>query len=628
MVKEHIFLSIGIIVSLLLCLQIPCAFSAALSAEAVYSGTDVFVGEALTLQIQVSGSESPEKPDLSSLDGFAVAFQGGSQNSSSTITIINGQMTRNVREGYVFSYQLTPMREGRLVIPPITVRAGTQTAATHSVVIYAKKPVETDNFKLRMKLSKNHCYVGEPVVLTVTWYIGTQIQNANFTLPFMEKQDWFYIQDPKVDTSGSKQFFKIPAGNGEVVAEKGQDKIQDQSFVTLTFEKVLIPKKAGAITLDPATVSCQALVGYRNQGSPFGDDFFSKFFNSNNSGFGRQGVYRQAVVPSNPLTLDIADVPLQGRPADFSGLVGQYHIDASAKPTAVNVGDPITLTLTVSGPEYLDPVQLPMLDQQADLSQNFKIPAERSTGEISGNKKTFTQTLRPLRADVKEIPPIRLTYFDTQSQSYKAAATNPIPLTVSPARIVTAKDAEGIGSPAPAGKDVETYAAGIIHNYDDSDALISQVHDPAAWARSQSGLCVLIIPPFFYLLLFAGSVVYRRKKADPHGAKIKKAGPRLAKAISAAKHSANPREAKVLLLDGIKTYLGDKLRMPAGALTFNDVRDPLTQKGADINSLDTLKKLFADCEAARYGSSVSEDTIEQTAAQALDLMKKLERLLK
>ena len=604
------------------------ASAASLTASAVVEKSDVYVGEPFTFQIQVSGSESPDKPDLSHIDGFKVTFQGGTQNSSTSIQIINGRMTQNVHKGYIFSYRLTPLRKGRLTIPALKVTANRDMASTAPVQITAREPEQTDDFKLHMTLSKTQCYVGEPVILTMTWYLGGDVQSAGFTFPFLENNDQFYIADQKTNPSSNKQYFRIPLNNGQVIAEKGQGKLNGRLYGTLVFEKVLIPQKSGNVAIDPATVSFRMLVGYRRRNSPFDDDFFHNFFNDRFFNMDREGVYKQFVVPSNAVSLDVLDVPPDNRPSDFSGLVGSYHMTAAARPTSVNVGDPITLTIALSGSRYLEPVQLPPLTDQPALSRDFKIPTEQASGEISGDEKIFTQTIRPLRPDVKEIPPITLSYFDTDSRTYRTIETQAIPLDVSPTRVVTAKDAEGISAPVPTGSDVETYTGGIAHNYEDSGVLSNQMHNPVLWLTSAWGIGTLAVPPALYLLLFTGSFFYQRKKADPIGTRAKAAHSRLLKALEGAKRAQTPQQAKIDMLDAVKTYLGSKLRLPAGgALTFMDVRDRLARKGVDSETLDALKAFFADCEAARYGSASAGADVEGMHGVVQVFVKTLEKIL-
>jgi len=580
------------------------------------------VGEPVTMQIVVSGSESPSQPNLSHVDGLSVSFQGGSQNSSRSISIINGRMTQDVREGYVFSYQITPLRAGNITIPPIQVVSGSETVVTRPVSLRASKPEETDDFKIRMNLSQNTCYVGEPVTLTVTWYLSGDVETANFAIPFLENKDRFFVADPKIDTHSGRQYYKIPANDGEIIVEKGQGELDGRVYSTLWFQKILIPKNSGSVTLDPITVSFKALTGYRNRSRSMNDDFFSNFFNQNM----RQGVYRQGVAPSNSLALEVKDLPLEGRPGDFSGLVGDYEIAAQASPVTVNVGDPITLTVWVSGPEFLDPVQLPPLQNQPDLVRDFKVPSEMAVGEISGNRKIFTQTIRPLRADVTEVPPLSLSYFDTRAGTYQTARTAPIPLTVSPTRMLTAKDAEGMASAGPSGSQVKTRAAGIAHNYEDEGVLKRQIHDPAVWVRSPAGIATLVLPPGLYLMLFAGTWVVRKKKADPAAGFARKAGVRLRREIDQIQRSVPSSQAMAEILEAFKTYLRDKFRLAPGVLTFQDVAAFLGRKGMDTDALAELKTLFADGEAARFGAAGACGPVDAMAERARLLVKKIENL--
>ena len=115
-------------------------------------------------------------------------------------------MTKNEKKGYVFSYHLTPERTGTIAIPSIEIRSGSDTAKTNPLVIVSRKPVETDHFKLKLTLSKDTCYVGEPIILTVTWYIGKNVNNISFNLPVLydirfdfadpEKSVPFLLQGP------------------------------------------------------------------------------------------------------------------------------------------------------------------------------------------------------------------------------------------------------------------------------------------------------------------------------------------------------------------------------------------------------------------------------------------------
>lgn len=602
--------------------------AATFHADVVVENTEVFTGEPFNVQVQVSGRNHPARPDLSMIPGFEIVFRGGQQNSSNSVTIINGKMTRNVRKGYVFSYQFTPRHTGRITIPAIAVHADGEVTRTQPISIHVREPVESESFKLRINLSKTACYVGEPVVLTVTSYLGEDVQSFKVTLPLLEKKALFTFVNPKLKTDPNKQYYRIPLVDGEVVAEKGTGRLDGKAYATLSFKKVLIPQKAGDIFINPATLACEALAGYQKQRSPFGNDLFSDFFNDDFLGMGRKGVYRKVVVPSNSTELHVTELPVSGRPGDFSGNVGHFKISVAASPIAVSVGDPITLKVTLSGPDYLEQAVLPPLQSQPALLRDFKIPNERAAGEISGKSKTFTQTIRPLRPDIREIPSIALPYFDTLEKSYKVARSQPIPIHVKNARIVTAQDAEGLSTPfATAGSKVDTWAKGIAYNYAVPDILANQIHDPVSWLTSPGGLAVLILPPVLYCALLSLTLFIRRRKSDPLSLRARRADSKLEAALKKVPQASSDQEKINVTLAAFRQYLGDKLKMPAAALTFNDVKGLLKDCGVEQGTLESLKSFFETCEAGRYSGNSGLVEVESLMQAALALKKQLNRHL-
>lgn len=616
-----------------LCIAGPAAqpaSAASLQAEAVVEQTTVYQGEPFMLRIRVSGSDQVEPPDsgiLENMDGFSVTYQGGSGNNSTSITIVNGKMTRNIKRGYVFSYELIPQKTGTLTIPPIEIRADAQSVKTRAVRIHVRAPGETDDVKLRVFLSKNHCYTGEPVTLTARLYLRKDVRTAVFTLPALNRTDWFYVIDPKAAQKQGKKYYRIPVNNEEVIALQGQETLDGTLYSTVSFSKILIPGKPGAFTLDQATVACEVLTGYRanQRRNPFGDEFFSDFFNT------RQGVYQKVVAPSPAVDLTVRELPVQGRPDNFAGHIGQYGISATASPLEVSVGDPITLTITLSGPSYLEHVNLPPLENQKNLARQFKIPEERATGEIQNHKKIFTQTIRALSADVTHIPAIQLPYFDTENSTYKIAETRPIPLTVKETRVVTAMDAEGRSLSAAQGRTVETWDRGIAYNYEDASVLEDQrtglqlIQTPA-WTGA------IAAPPVLYLMVLAVSAVIRRKKADPGALMARKAFRRLSKTLGAIKKTEPAADETDRILKALCQYLGARLGLSSFAIVYSDAAPALAEKGASSELLHDLEKIFTACEAGRYAGardrSASGEPVAELSEKTLKTAAKIEKLCK
>ena len=252
----------------------PATAAEPLTVQALVEKNQVILGAPFLFQIRVDGSESPQKPDLAALSDFSVEDLGGQQNSSQSVTIINGRMQRVVQRGYVFSYRLTAKKKGMLTIPAIAVTAGAQRASTRPVTIRVAAPSETEDFKLRVSLSEKKAYVGQPVVMTFTWYLGKNVQDISFNLPVLTDKR-FQTADPQVSFDPNRNL-RIPLGAGQVIAEKGQETLDGKQYMTVQFRKILIPKQAGAITLPQATVAGKALQGYQqNRRRSVFDDFFN-----------------------------------------------------------------------------------------------------------------------------------------------------------------------------------------------------------------------------------------------------------------------------------------------------------------------------------------------------------------
>jgi hypothetical protein len=556
----------------------------------------VYMGESFLVQISVDGIDQAEQPDLSRVQDFTIEYLGGQNNSSQSISIINGKLERVVQRGFVFSYRFTPTKVGTLAIPQAAVKAGGKIYRTTPVTIEVTKPGETDEFKLRIDLSRETCYVGEPVTLDVTWYLRKDIQDFRFTAPLLESAD-FDFAVPETQVDNSRRYYRIPIGGGEVIAEKGRDMLDGVTYATLEFTIVLIPLHAGSFVIPEFVVACEAASGRVSR-----RDFFDDFFRDDFFSF-RRGDIEKFVVPSNRLGLQVKDLPAEGRPPGFAGHVGEYRITASAEPAEVNIGDPITLSVTLEGPEYLDRIELPPLQGQADLARDFKIPDERADGRVEGRRKIFTQTIRARSEDVTEVPPIRLSYFDTKEERYRTAATDPIPIEVNPTRVVTAGDAEGFEA-APTGAPVERWKEGIAYNFEGRSVLEPQELGIRSITRKPAWIAAIAVPPALYFVLLAGLLLVRRSRRDPEARRSRGAFRRLGQGLrEAIELSGRGGDFHEKALESLRVYLGDKLGRSGVTLTALDVERELEARGVPDDVTGNVLDIIHALEAGAYAGS-------------------------
>lgn len=583
-----------------------------ISVRAAVERNQVYAGETFLFQVQVRGSNKVDPPHLRGNDDFSAQYAGGQDSSSRMVMNINGQVSEQVNEAYNLNWQITAKRAGSITIPSLTVKAGGKTFQTQAITVQVAKPEETEDFKLRQSISPARVYVGEPVTLTVTWYLSKDVRNVQFSAPVLGGTDYVVI-DPTGKPDSSKRYAQLTVQGHPVLAEQGRGTMDGKDYTTLSFRRILIPKRPGALSLPAASVSCEAPSG-RRQGRCLFDDFFS---------MGMGGSFQRVSVPSNSPFLEVLDVPAQGRPANYSGNVGRFTMEAEAVPTEVKVGDPITLTLKLSGPSYLDGVKPPRLNLQEEIVRNFKIPEESAPGKVEGGKIVFLQTLRAKSPDVNEIPPIELSYFDTKEGAYRAVRTAAIPIRVEGTRVVTAWDAEGSVTP-PEAKEIRSLSGGISANYEEADALAPQAFGPAGFVLGPGGGLAALLPPLAYLGLLSYALVRRRREADPGSFRARGAGKRLGRDLEAVRKL--PRaEVHSALLEAFRGYLGVRLNLPAAALTFGDVRDPLMERGLGGETLQKLEGLFGSCEAQRYAGGSTETGPEETLQIARSLASELER---
>ena len=170
-------------------------------------------------------------------------------------------MERIVKRGYVFNYRLAAAKAGPFTIPAISITAEGQTIRTRPIAMNATPPQETEDFKLRVSLSDNKVYVGQPVIMTVTWYVGKNVNSFVFNLP-AATDDRFDIFDPKVQARRDRHL-QNALGNSQVIAEKGQGTLDGREFLTVRFSKIMVPRRPGSITFDFARLMAPAMLGSR-----------------------------------------------------------------------------------------------------------------------------------------------------------------------------------------------------------------------------------------------------------------------------------------------------------------------------------------------------------------------------
>lgn len=552
----------------------------------VDTSEDIYVGESFGYHIIIDGENKAGQVDITSLAKYNPQSAGNRDVSQTSISIVNGRTTKDITKQYVMSYSLTSNQVGRINLPPVTVTLDGKNYQTNPVEVNIFKPGTTDQLDLEVTLSEQQCYVGQPVIMTIKFYISADIGDFQFNIPAFTSDD-FYIEEPDISNQQTKEY---NLGNGIIVrVSQYRTTRNGKDSILLSFSKILIPRHSGEIAISPTSVSADVAVGRARSRDRFFDGFF-----------GSKKEYKRFMVSSGPLKLTVLPLPEEGKPSGFYSLVGQYTISASATPTKINVGDPITLTIKVGGGKYLKPVAWPSLEEITELANNFKIPSEKASPTIENGYKIFTQTIRASNDEVAEIPSIPLVYFDVDKGMYDIAKTDPIKLDVSPTKILTNADLEGLDF-APVNKEVEARKKGLSANYEGLDALTNQTFSLLAASVSVPYLLIWAGP---LALLIVGSLTKFFTYTTPEKVAAKRRWTAAGKAISQLKKIASSTVGKryELLVSTMKQYIGDRFDKIAGSLTSNDCFEIIIAETKDSQSAEKYKDIIASCEAARYAS--------------------------
>jgi len=595
-------------------IMLPVLWAAAASPAAVrvyakvQAETAIYAGEEFAYSVVVEGGR-PSKIDISPL----AAFRPRSADSGTSMNMVNGRTTVS----YFQNYAITAGQAGVLHLPPVTVVVDGQTYTTNPVDVTISQPGATDQMSLELLISEKQCYVGQPLIMTVKWTVMTRVQQGTFDIPVFESDD-FYLEDTSESATVLAREQTTIHGVPVTVTEERQ-LIRGVEGAVLSLRKVLIPKRSGRIRLDPVSISASIAVGRERSG-----DFFNPY----------RLRFARVSAQSEPVELDVRLLPETGKPPEFYGLVGQYTIAASAAPTKVNVGDPITLTIRIGGKgsptqnsalggpvPYLKPVQWPALEQVPELAAGFKIPAEKASPVLEGGAKVFTQTIRANSDKVTQIPALPLAYFDPARGNYVVARTDPIKLEVAPTKMLTNVDVQGTTASGPVHREVEAIRKGLSANYYGPEVLENQSFSVLSVATNPLYAALWSIP---LLTLIVSTVVKLAGRTSPESLARKRRRRAAGAALAQLKKvsGAEPGQRHELLLSAMKGYLGERFDKVAASLTADDCHRIITDATGDAVMAARYKELIDACETARYarveGVPPSERGHELAPAQAGD----------
>ncbi|MEW6758259.1 MAG: BatD family protein [Acidobacteriota bacterium] len=344
------------------------------------SRTRVRLGENVTFTLRVEGGGPLlAQPVLPALSGFQV--MGTYQ------TVETGASGRAL----LFHYMLSPRNAGRLSVPDLNLRIGSETVTVPGFAVEvetggavpspAKPPPSPsrspsaavlEDVLLFGSVSSARVYVGQPVVYTLHLLTRRSVRGLDITRP--ATFDGFQkVEDPLASKARAVQTRR----NGHLYLD------------AVVMRATLFPLEPG-----PKVV----------------EDFEAELRLDSAPG--------RAALRGGGVRLEVA--PLPAPPAGFRGSVGRFALRAvEAPPRQVEGGRPVTLALQVEGEGFLP--EAPLDVEASPFLQAYPPTAEDSSAFERGilkTRRTYRLAFLPRAAGAVDLPRAKLVAFDPGNRSY------------------------------------------------------------------------------------------------------------------------------------------------------------------------------------------------------------------
>ena len=562
------------------CVSVIASSSFGASFTATLDHDTILLGDVAKLSLTFDDAQPGGTPQPPPVTGLQFGYIG----PSSSFSFENGK----TRSSVTHNFQVRPTQTGDFTIPAMSVKVGNETLTSQPIrfkVVRAPAPQPGSEAEqqslalLRYAIPKQEVFVGETIVVEQQVLIRQGVQNV----PGLEI--------PALEISG------CTVGKS-VQGQQRQTVIGSTPFTVVPFYIPVTVLRAGKLNIGP--IEGAVIVELPNRGRQ--RDPFDPF------GMFNRGVQQRVAVSSPQVTLNSQPLPEQGRPARFNGAVGQFQMAYSYGPSNVGVGDPVTVRIKIEGRGALDSLTLP---EQAGWNEFKVYPATVKTEltddlGLSGNQ-TFEQVVVPQNTEISELPPFEFAYFDPEKRSYQILREEARPLLVRPAG-ATPSPSVALNSAAPDQKP-ET-AQDIVHI---KPRLGKVAAHSKPWVSQPAFIALQGLP----VAALIAAMLWRRRTDhlanNPKLRRQQQVDQLVQEGLVKLRELAgqqNSDEFFALVFRLMQEQIGERLDLPASAITEAVIDQKLSGSGLDQETLESLHWLFQQCNQARYAPVQSQREFE------------------
>ena len=541
--------------------------------------------------IDKQGADNFTPPDFKNFTVLA----GPSQ--SSNFSMINGRTSYSLS----YSYIIQPTKKGNLTIASASIEYNDATIKSNTLKVNVTNAVAipkdvndpryvaSQNIHLVADISNNNPFVGQSISVVYKLYVNVNkvsVRNTRETQSPAFNGFWNQSIDVK-----------------NLVVQQGTYQGQPHKYVIVK-KSVLIPQKSGKLIIDPMEIEITA-------GVPIGrrDLFGNMMYNNVNY-----------VVTTGLKNIDVKQLPLEGKPANFNGAVGDYNFSVISDKTTLKLNETSQIKIEIQGKGNLKLIDLPKLTTPNGLEVYEPEHKEEISTSLSGMQgKIYDQyTIVPQFKGKYKIPKIEFSYFNPVEKQYHNLSSPDIlidaPYGKNPGNMVNSNNKQNI-----------TYSGGDIRYIQTKTEFTSATK--IDFFGSTKFYLWLLLP---FLLIPIAIVVGKKQKEranDILGNKRRKADKLARKYLSTAKKEFGNREAFYIALEkALHNYLKAALHVETSDISKEKIKSILLEKNIAIETTDAFISLLKDSDFARYTPS-TEGKMKDDYERAKSIIATLDKQL-
>lgn len=340
----------------------------------------------------------------------------------------------------------------------------------------------------------------------------------------------------------------------------------------------------------------------------------------------QESIEAEATTPTVNIT--VKPLPTEGKPAEFSGMVGNYSFTAEFDRTNLKVGEAMTLDINIKGDGLPGSIADPKLPDFGDFRS---VPPENNISKkISGNKVITTKSIKvflyPKKKGEFTIPEIKYSWFNPSKKKYETAVAGPWNIVVEKGEAsAEAMFQTPVASAAPSAvqkQEIESLGNDIrfIHAIKGASDSAAPYKSILYWI-----LFIAAIPLYFIVTILVKS----RRKNSSNTALVRKG--KASKQLKARFESANAALAKgdskalyAALENGLVDYLSDLTNAEFKGMTRPQMKAELENRKVPAETIAAIDGWMEKCAFARFAPT--NPSVDEQKKMIADVEKLCESL--